>query len=183
MTCIVSIKEGNKTYIGGDSAAVAGLSVSVRNDSKVFRNKQMLIGFAGSFRMGQIVRFAFKPPKYEKEKDIYEYMCVDVMKSLQKAFEKNGFNGENKKSEKETAGQMLIAYKGQLYEIDVDYQVGIPAEKYSSIGCGSDLALGALYALDAANSDLTPEQKITIALDAACKFNGGVLPPYNIMSI
>ena len=182
MTCIVSLKQDKKIYIGGDTAAVAGLSVNVRLDTKVFKNKKMLIGYAGSYRLGQLMRFAFKPPKHEKGKDDYEYMCVDVIRSIQKCFAKHGFDGQNKKDEKETSGQMLIAYKGTLYEIYEDYQVGISADPYISIGCGSDLALGAMYALHASpnGSKLPPEEKIKIALSAAAKFSGGVLPPFNI---
>jgi ATP-dependent protease HslVU (ClpYQ) peptidase subunit len=185
MTCIVSLKQDDKIYIGGDTAAVAGLSVNVRLDTKVFKNKKMLIGYAGSFRFGQLMRFAFKPPKHETGKDDYEYMCVDVVRSMQKCFGKHGFDGQNKKDEKETSGQMLIAYKGQLYEVYEDYQVGIPADSFVAIGCGGDLALGAMEALQNVpnSAKISAEDKINIALGAAAKFNGGVLPPFNIMSI
>lgn len=185
MTCIVSLKHEDKIYIGGDTAAVSGLSVNNRLDTKVFQNKKMLIGYAGSFRLGQLMRFAFKPPKHLKDKDDYEYMCVDVISAIQKCFEKHGFGGHNKKEEKETSGQMLIAYRGQLYEIYEDYQVGIPADPFQSIGCGSDLAIGAMYALQnlPKNGKIAPQDQIKIALDAASTFNGGVLPPYNILSI
>ena len=183
MTCIVAIKDKKKIYIGGDSAAVAGLSINVRTDSKVFKNGKFLIGFAGSFRLGQIMRFHFKPPKHEDGKSDYEYMCVDFIKKMQKTFEANGFDGENKKSEKETSGQMLVAYNGELYEVYEDYQVGMVADPYNSIGCGSDIALGALYALHALDTRIPTDQKVTIALDAANAYSGGVLPPYNILSI
>lgn len=185
MTCIVSLKQDDKIYIGGDTAAVAGLSVNVRQDTKVFKNKNMLIGFAGSFRLGQLMRFAFKPPQHKKGQDAFEYMCVDVVKAIQKCFEKNGFNGQNKKDEKETSGQMLIAYKGILYEVYEDYQVGISAETYSSIGCGGDLAMGAMYALEHLPKAhlMPPETKVQIALTAAATHNGGVLPPFTILSM
>lgn len=184
MTCIVSLRQDDKIYIGGDTAAVSGLSVNVRQDVKVFKNKNMLIGFAGSFRLGQLMRFAFKPPAHKKGQDAFEYMCVDVVRSIQKCFEKHGFGGHNKKEEKETSGQMLVAYKGVLYEIYEDYQVGISSETYSAIGCGGDLAMGAMYALEhlPKNQVLPAETKINIALNAAVTHNGGVLPPFTILS-
>lgn len=183
MTCIVAVKNKNKIYIGGDSAAVAGYSVNVRKDTKVFKNDKFLIGYAGSFRLGQLMRFAFKPPKHDKNKTDYEYMCVDFIKKVQKTFEKNGFSGQNKRTEQETCGQMLVAYNGELYEIYEDYQVGIVADPYNSIGCGSDIALGALHAIHNLNPTLSPEKKVTAALDAAVAYSGGVIPPYNILSI
>lgn len=184
MTCIVSLKHDNKIYIGGDHAASSHMSISVREDTKVFKNKSMLIGYAGSYRLGQIMRFGFKPPKHEKGKDPYEYMCTDVIKAMQKTFEKHGFDGRNKKEEHETSGQMLIAYRGQLYEFYEDYQVGINADPYCSVGSGSDIALGAMYTLQNVPkfAKLPPEQQIQVALEAASKYNGGVSPPFTILS-
>lgn len=182
MTCIVALKDKNKIYIGGDSAAMSGLSVNVRTDSKVFNNGKFLMGFAGSYRMGQIMRFHFKPPKHDAGKPDYEYMCVDFIKKMQKTFEANGLDGYNKRTERETCGQMLVAYHGECYEIYEDYQVGIVADPYNAIGCGSDLSIGALYALHNTPNKLSPKEKVTIALNAASAYNGGVLPPYVILS-
>lgn len=183
MTCIVGLKHNKKIYIGGDSAAIADLSVNTRKDTKVFLNGKFLIGYAGSYRLGQIMRFNFKPPKREAGKDAYEYMCVDFVKRMQKTFSENGFNGENKRSEKETSGQLLVAYDGELYEICEDYQVGILHDAYNAIGCGADIALGAMYATGQSTSILKPEERVKIALDAASKYSAGVLPPHVILSI
>lgn len=182
MTCIVAVKSKGKIYIGGDSASVDGYSVNVRVDQKVFRNGDFLIGFAGSFRMGQIMRFHFNPPKHPAGKSNYEYMCVDFIKKIQKTFEANGFDGRNKRSEKETCGQMLVAYRSELYEIGEDYQVGIVADPYNAIGIGYDLALGSLYTSHQIDPTLDAERKVQLALDAATKYNGGVLAPYTIYS-
>ena len=182
MTCIVSYRDQNKIYIGGDTCAVSGLFVNNRLDPKVFKNKNMLMGYAGSFRLGQIMRFAFKPPKHEKDKDTYEYMCVDFVKAMQRCLEKNGHAGHNKKEEREASGQLLVGYKGSLYEIYEDYQVGLSAEVFSSIGCGSELAIGAMHALEKMPKIL-PEEKLRIALEAAARFNGGVSAPFTILSI
>jgi hypothetical protein len=38
MTCIVGLVDKGDVYIGGDSAGVAGLSLSIRADEKVFGN-------------------------------------------------------------------------------------------------------------------------------------------------
>lgn len=47
MTCIVGLKHENSVWIGGDSAGVAGLSVTIRKDPKVFvRDK---VPFRNSF--------------------------------------------------------------------------------------------------------------------------------------
>lgn len=183
MTCIVAVKEGKKIYMGGDSAASADYSINIRKDEKVFRNGSFLIGFAGSFRMGQIMRFGFKPPRHTAGKPVFEYMCVDFIKRVQQTFDDNGFDGENKRSEKETSGQMLVAYRGELFEIYEDYQVGIVVPPYNSIGSGSDLAMGSLHTTHTIKNKMTASEKISAALTAASTFNSSVLPPYTILSI
>ncbi len=185
MTCIVAIRENNKIYLGGDSAAISDTSVSVRQDHKVFRNGRFLFGFSGSFRFGQILRFAFKPPKNEKKND-YEYMCTEFIKKLQSTLDKHGMGGENKRSERDVEGSVLIAYNGVLYFMDSDFQIGIPAENFAAIGCGADLALGSMHttetlaALAEYKKKLTPELRIKMALTAASTFSSGVLPPFLI---
>ena len=67
MTCIVGLEHKGKVYIGGDSAGVAGYSLSVRADQKVFINGNFIFGFTSSFRMGQILRFGFNPPRRHPE--------------------------------------------------------------------------------------------------------------------
>ena len=64
MTCIVGLVHEGTVFIGGDSAGVAGLSLVVRADEKVFRNGDFLMDFTTSFRMGQLLRYnPDSPPK------------------------------------------------------------------------------------------------------------------------
>ena len=42
MTCIVGYRDDNNVYIAGDSAGVAGYSLQIRADEKVFRNKDFI---------------------------------------------------------------------------------------------------------------------------------------------
>jgi len=62
----------------------------------------------------------------------------------------------------------LVGYKGKLYEILIDFQMSeIP--EYEAIGSGASYALGSLYTTERAN--LSPRQRIALALRAACKFD------------
>jgi hypothetical protein len=40
MTAIVGLVQAGSVYIGGDSAGVSGMSLTVRADAKVFRKKR-----------------------------------------------------------------------------------------------------------------------------------------------
>ena len=63
MTCIVAIKHDNEIWMGGDSAAFRDDERTNRADEKVFKNGDFLLGYSGSFRVGQLIRYAFNPPK------------------------------------------------------------------------------------------------------------------------
>lgn len=60
MTCIIGLIKNKKVYIGGDSAGVDGLNITIRKDSKVFKINKFIIGYTSSFRMGQLLRFKLK---------------------------------------------------------------------------------------------------------------------------
>ena len=190
MTCIVGYTNGKKVWIGGDSAGAAGLNISIRKDEKVFKNGDFLIGYTSSFRMGQIIRYNFIPPKRKKidknnKLDIFKYMCTDFIDELRKTFEQKGFL--TKKDNEESGGTFLIGYKGRLFEIESDFQVAENIENYNACGCGKYYALGSLYTslLNVSESikPLKINEILKTSLQTAVKFNGGVRPPFIIKSI
>jgi hypothetical protein len=165
-------------YIGGDSAGVDGaLGLSVRSDSKVFINDGFLFGFTSSFRMGQVLRYAFTPPKRYGEQDIMEFMVTQFVDAVRQAFKDAGI--AHKTDEVETCGQFLVGYAGRLFNIWDDYQVGEAACGYDAVGCGGNVALGALYA----GLRATPEDRIREALQAAEVHSAGVRGPFTVLSI
>lgn len=66
MTCIVGMlnPKGGNVIIGGDSAAVSGIDVQLEKQPKVFRNGDFIFGCTTSFRMIQLLKFQFEPPRY-----------------------------------------------------------------------------------------------------------------------
>lgn len=175
MTCIVSIQENNTVYMGGDSAGIAGLSITIRSDEKVFINGPFIIGITGSFRMSDLLRYKLDPPKQTVHRDDRAYLVTDFVDSLRKCFSANGFGDKDAT----VGGTFLLGYKGKLYSVQKDYQVGLPSTQYDAVGCGSDLALGSLHST--AKMNLKPEQRITMALEAASTFSAGVAPPFLIL--
>jgi len=174
MTCIVGLVDDGKVYIGGDSAGVAGYEITVRADRKVFKNSEFLMGCTGSFRMGQLLRYRFIPPKRHPSVDIYEYMVTDFIDIVRDCLKAGGF--AKKKEEEEIGGTFLVGYQGKLFVIWDDYQVGEPVDPFEAVGCGRDIALGVMYA----TRDRPPKERIKIALEAAERFSGGVCGPFVI---
>ena len=179
MTCIAGYRENKKIWIGADSLGAGGSSCVVRKDEKVFQNGEMLFGYTSSFRMGQLLRFAFKPPEQSKHKGDYEYLCTDFIDAVAKLLKDKQYASE--KSNVLRIGNFLLGYKGELYEIEGDLQVAMQVKPYMACGCGFELALGAMHALE--RVDVSPQVKITRALEAAEEFSSYVRSPFIIKSI
>lgn len=177
MTCIVGLEHEGKIYIGGDSAGVGGLSLTIRADEKVFKNGNMLFGFTSSFRMGQLLRFKLQIPYHRPEVNDYQYMVTDFIDAVRYCLKEGGYASVH--SGEESGGTFLVGYKGKLYEINDDYQVGMPLDGYAAVGCGEDIAKGAMYA----NIGLEPEKRILNALGASENFSAGVRSPFHVLSI
>lgn len=176
MTCIIGFAcpKENKVFIGGDSAGVAGMSIQIRADEKVFRNGPFIMGFTTSFRMGQLLRYAFAPPEHPADTDDMKFMVANFIPAVKQCFKDGGY-GKTKDSQ-DSGGAFLVGYKGRLYEIDDDFQVAKLSDNIASVGCGSEIALGAMYAL----SHYHPKERIIKALDIVVHLNAGVRPPFVI---
>ncbi len=185
MTCIVAIKHNGKIHMGGDSLGSAGYSKTVRLDEKVFISGDMIFGFCGSFRMGQILQYVMAHPERPEGISDMKYLVAYWIPAVIDTFNDNGFRGDKEPDDHEetkTGGTFILGYRGTVYQIDSDFQVGIPAEQYDAIGCGSDLALGAMYTAKKAGVK-EPTKILTLALEAAEKYSGGVQRPFVLLSI
>lgn len=174
MTCIVGLIDDKSVWIGGDSAGVAGYLSQPRLDRKVFRNGPFVMGFTSSFRMGQLLRFRLKPPERPTEQDVFEFMATGFVDAVRECLKAGGY--ASKENEVERGGCFLVAYAGRLFEIDSDYQVGELTDGFAAVGCGAEIALGALHATRG-----TPaKERVVRALRAAAHFSAGVRPPFVI---
>lgn len=180
MTCIVGMKDNGKVYIGGDSLGVGGYSKTLRSDAKVFQNGDMIFGYTSSFRMGQILRYSFTPPERSVTvTDDMQYLVNNFIPSLITAYKSGQYL--TKKDDAAVGGTFLLGYRGNLYQVESDFQVGIPTLGYDACGCGGDIALGCMYAVK--DLPLTPEEKITKCLEAASAHSAGVGGKFEIVSI
>lgn len=176
MTCIVGFVDRYKNiYLGGDSAGVSGLNITIRKDPKVFKIGKVVMGYTSSFRMGQLLRFKLKIPKQPRQMDDYKYMCTLFIDAVRKCLKDNGYAKVS--NNEETIGEFIVGYKGCLYDINDDLQVGMSEENYDVCGCGSSYALGSL----ATNQDLSPKSRVLKALQVAEKFSGGVRKPFRVI--
>lgn len=182
MTCIVGLIEDGITYIGGDSLGSNGYTKTVRKDKKVFHLKdtsKAVIGYTSSFRMGQLLMYATGLIDKRDEPNIdHEYLVTKFIPNISSLFDRGGY--ERTSSGEKSSGTFLLGYQDKLYRIDSDYQVGESFNNYDSVGCGEYHALGSLFSTEGSN--MTPQERIHLALRAASKFSVGVQAPYYIVN-
>lgn len=180
MTCITGVVHEGRVYIGGDSAGVARSSyaLTVRRDAKVFVNGPFAMGFTTSFRMGQLLRYAFMPPPHDPpEMDVYRYMVTKFVDGVRDCLKAGGY--AYKEKDHEEGGTFLVGYRGRLFQIASDYQVGEAIDGYDAVGSGEHAALGALYAMQGQD----PVERVFTALQAAERLNAGVRGPFIVVSV
>ena len=178
MTCIVGIETDEGVVIGADAASVdvGWLSRHASENPKVFANGGFLFGFTTSWRMGQLLQHKFSPPDHPGRLTDMQYLCTIWVDAVRICLKDGGF--ATKEKEEEKGGNFLIGYRGRLYEVLPDYQIGRTANRYEAVGIGYMLALGALHAT--AGLPLSPEMRVQKALEAAAHHNAGVCPPFLI---
>ena len=189
MTCIVGITDGKNVFVGGDSAGVENLNLTVRADDKVFirtdeSGVEWAFGFTTSFRMGQLIQYDLVLPQIEDvdRGNLHQFMVSKFIPALRTCLKIGGWQAKEK--HREEGGTFIVGVLGELFVVGDDYQVGKPKMPYAAVGSGTNVALGALYALSGSEQtpEQTPEQKITVALEAAEAFNAGVRGPFKIVS-
>jgi hypothetical protein len=177
VTCIVGFVEGDAVWIGGDSAGVGGYDLTIRADRKVFRNGPMLFGFTSSFRMGQLLRYRLVIPDHDPRVEVEQFMATTFIDAVRACLKEYGY--AKKSHEEESGGTFLVGYRGRLFKVCDDYQVGVPLDGFDAVGCGGQVALGAIFA----SSHLSGRARAELALAAAERHSAGVRAPFHIEAI
>lgn len=168
MTCIVGLEHESGVTIGGDAAAVDEHHVTVRSDAKVFKRGEYLVGFADSYRAGQLLAYRLNVPPQVGEDD-FEHMATAFVDAVKRCL------AEDDEAE---AGLFLVGYRGALYYVDADLHVGRAACGYEAIGLGAPFALGSM-----ASSFGSPFARVHGALAASQRHCTAVRQPFTILDL
>lgn len=182
MTVIAgAISTDGRVFIGGDGVSVDnGDCIRRTVNPKVVEVGDFLIGSTGTLRVCQTIKSIFQPPKHKQDVDVEQYMIGEFVDGLRRLMQEAGGEYEDKsEGQRMMNGRCLVGYQGRLFEIDSGYGVLMPALPYHAIGCASQIALGAMYALRRSK----PEAKVRAALEAAAEFDSNIRPPFTIKSI
>lgn len=179
MTCIVAVSTGSAIHMGGDSAGVdSALAIQIRQEPKVFAKGKFLIGGSGSFRMLNLLRYKFDPPPHDPDdQDDHEYMVSEFVERVRFVFQEHGYASKEDNVES-MDGEFLVGYRGNIYVVCEDFQVGVISDGYAACGSGTEIALGSLFS----TVGQPPRKRLAVALEAAERFNAGVRGPFTYVS-
>ena len=182
MTCIIGFKDkvSRRVFIGGDSAGVAGCSVTPRKDPKVFEKNGFVIGGTSSFRMLQLLYIHFDP-EYDPEiyPDLYEYMVMSFIADIREIFKDHGYL--KKENEVESGGQFIVGYQDRMFMIYSDFQVEESLRLYCACGSGEAWAEGAIRAFLMLAGSMDPKEIINHCLEITEEHCSWVRGPHHIL--
>jgi 20S proteasome alpha/beta subunit len=171
----VGLVSGDRVFVGADSMGSSDYEYDIRSDPKVFRKgRSFLIGFCGSFRVGQLVQCGFTPPRRTAKQTDFEYM-VSFSSALKRFLHSEDASFEE--------SSLIVAYRGKLYCVFEDFQVSARSGKYDAIGSGSSWAKGAVGALLKHSSEMDAEAVVRAALEEAELHSTTTRGPFTILSV
>jgi ATP-dependent protease HslVU (ClpYQ) peptidase subunit len=172
MTCVVGLITDSGLMFGADSLVTteSGSKITLL-DKKVFVKNNMIFGFCGDLRFGQLIKHRFNPPSPGRNKDIELFIHTKFIPDLQKFFMDLGFSKLEPGS-----FDLMVGVHRSIFTVSDDLAVVETPARYQAIGSGADYALGVMYATKSISS---PTQRITLALEASSQFCQTVSKPFN----
>lgn len=173
MTCIAAIVKDGKAYIAGERGASTDSSIFPISEPKVWKNGEYLFGYYGTF-MGERLKFNFNPPKMTKNTDLVTFMNSVFLKALHECYQEWWV-------EKHEDTELMIVVRGKIFIHNAqDMSMTMYDTEFLAEGSGAEYAVGSLYSTK--DLDLSPEERLSLALKAATTFSPTCIEPIDIIS-
>ena len=179
MTCILGMEYLGKVHIVCDSCASNLYNYSIISFPKLFKKNDLLIGYTGTFRYGQIIQYKTSFPDKQKIQTDFEYLSTTVVDTIRNALKNNG-SVQTKDNIEESLCDCVIGYNGSIYVFQSDFSIIQYKNSIASVGCGSISAKSALMGLQL-NRGLEktdPKTLLEEALSIVTNFDCHVKEPF-----
>lgn len=189
MTCIVVLVSNDDTVVmGSDSGGFNDDTKEIRIEPKVFLVGQIVFGFSGNFRVGQLLQYGLIEAckKLEINERVFEHLVIEFMPLLQKLLKRHGCL-KNDDGLKTMDAEIVMGLKGRAFKIEENFQIS-EIKYFDAIGSGSSTALGALeilyeYGINDYFQGLSAYEAAGRALECAKKMSPFVSEPFHILEI
>lgn len=176
MTCIVALQRDGIVYMATDSLAWDGYTKGQIHQSKLIKRRNFLLGFSGKIRDLNLIQYKLNPRSQVVGEDLQEYV-TDALSEAVRSCIRDGGSLEIDKAQEVMDSYLLVAYQGRLFRLGSDFAIDSYSRGYDAIGNCAEVALGALDQL-VLNTELTPKEILTRALETAERLNPWVQKPF-----
>lgn len=183
MTTIAAVQGENWAVVGYDSRVTEDnqkIYSLPKDNSKLVKNGNYLLGVAGDMRAINLMAYVFKPPAiapsvYGAKLD--KFMSAVFIPELKKCFEDASYSKDGDQD-----SQLMVVVNGTIYEIGNDYAWAHDDSGIYAIGTGGDYAMGALLAtLETRKRTLgTAKALVRQAITISSKLDPSTAPPIYI---
>jgi ATP-dependent protease HslVU (ClpYQ) peptidase subunit len=174
VTCIIAIETDGQVVMGGDRMGSNGHTGEPVSFPKIFQKDNLLIGYCGSFRMGQLLQHALDVPLKTLTDDVDRWVSIDLMQAMRKAYKENDW--DNKRDDVAEAYPILLAVSGRCYEIQADFSYLRSMTGEYVTGSGSSYAQGSMHST---RGKASAKKRIEMALQAAAEYVVSVAGPFD----
>lgn len=178
MSMVLGIRHNGKVTMAVDSVAAGSEVTVIRKESKMYWNGQYLIGFVGSFRYGQVVKFTDLPEFPEEllspdadENKVEGFFVRQFIPVLQDAVYDANVDPEDLRE-----SSLMVAVGPHLFVIEPGFQIMSYVHDYAALGIAEQAALVALDVLGGASGDIN--HKLSLVLTSIEKHSVYVKAPF-----
>lgn len=178
MTVVAALIADRRVWMGADTMAYDGANVARPNPHKVRSitfgddgRERLVFGTCGAVALGQIALHRLTvgrtpDPTDDEDCDAWAHDLATQLTNIART--RGGPNCEG------MDGSGLFAWRNRLWHVTDN--CALPVERFSTIGSGGEVALGALDVL--AESEAAPSFIVGRAIEAACRWEGGCRAPF-----
>ena len=166
--------DSGKIICGSDSIFLSSeYSIGEVKESKVFEKGGIIYLSSGNTHDKHLLKYGFTLDgcfflQDHTQEEIERYLNTEYMDAFKRFAIDNGMVDSNNRLN----NSFILIVNGRLYNMYSDFTLVESDKNYLCSGCGSDIAYGALYALEGDNSKSIKE-KIVIAINACSEFSSG----------
>ena len=181
MTIVVALNDAknNRLIIGSDSISHGDLNVEFETPKfyRLSTHSNIIVGFCGSWRIGQVLSNWSPPEKLEKENDdsyLFKTLCSSIelyLIEMNAVLVGNGNSLPDDGNSLPDGCMLILCYKNNICLIDSSLSFLKGVSDHECIGCGETFARASLFSTR--NLEIDPYLRVQIALNAACKFSPG----------
>lgn len=177
MTCIAMLLDEGVVHAAYDSEMSGDGQSVIISTPKVAINGDYLIGACTSMRVINVLHHSSLPTP--PTTNLERFMATQFATTIAGLLNESPGGSTDEKMDEDT--DLLVAVHGRIFVYGDDYSVFEPQVAYTAVGSGFNAAMGSLFTSE--GFDLTPKQRVTLAVQAAAYSSTGVREPARYVSL